>query len=70
MKNTNINANEVALVLAAIEELRKHNLSIGSIAQMDLMSLEYKLENWYKPNVLGMLYDEDYGWYDPETYEI
>ena len=72
MKETTINQNEVRTILAVFEELTKMpyeqlNTFLGSLTIEEMMDLKKKLNDWYQPEVLGKSYDEEYGWYNPNT---
>ena len=69
MKRKNINENQVRTILAVFKELERMpygelNKHLGSLTIKEMVELRKVLDDWYQPNVLGKVFDEDMGWVD------
>ena len=74
-KKKTLNENESRTIVAVFGELVSRpyselNTFLGSITIQEMVKLNSKLDVWYKSKVLNYKYDEDYGWYDPDTTEF
>lgn len=70
MKEMMINENEVRTALVVLEELFRKpyselNTMYGSQTIKEMLDLKKRLNDWYQPEVNGKIYDEEYGWIDP-----
>jgi hypothetical protein len=70
MKKKTLQDDQVRTILSVFEELKKMkyedlNKFLGSITINEMYALDYELNDWYQEEVLGNVYDEEYGWYNP-----
>ena len=70
MKRKTLNQDEVAILLAVLEETTKLGYEtlerdFGNIGTERLLAVKSKLNNWYHKQVLHYHYNPDYGWIDP-----
>ena len=70
MKVKTINQDEVAILLAVLEETTKLGYDtmqrdFGNIGTDRVLAVQSKLTDWYYKNVLHYRKDPEYGWIDP-----